>query len=185
MKTVFLILIGLTLGACAHRPPQPTTADAYPPGTQEPPAKPEPGSNIEVSGPSGVKGNVVIKDEGKTIHVVGSFTGLAPNSVHGLHVHENGSCEGENFASAGGHFNPWKTKHGGAKSKMRHAGDLGNIVADADGNAKIDERIPSGPGLDSFGGKSLVIHARQDDEHSQPAGGSGDRIACGLIKQRM
>lgn len=31
-------------------------------------------------------------------------------------------------------------------------------------------------------GTSLVIHAKADDYHTQPAGGAGDRSACGEIK---
>lgn len=182
---VFGALLSLTMSACAHKPTQATTAEAYPPAAKEPPETAPRPSTAEISGPSGVKGEIAFKDEGKTIHVVGEFTGLPPNTTHGIHVHENGSCDGDKFAAAGSHYNPWKTKHGGEQTKMRHAGDLGNIVADANGVAKLDERIPSTREIGTFGGKSVIIHAGQDDEHSQPAGNSGDKIACGLIKQKL
>jgi Cu-Zn family superoxide dismutase len=32
-------------------------------------------------------------------------------------------------------------------------------------------------------GSAIVIHARQDDYTSDPAGNAGDRIACGRIVQ--
>ena len=32
-------------------------------------------------------------------------------------------------------------------------------------------------------GSSLVIHAKADDYKTDPAGNSGDRIACGVIQQ--
>ncbi len=31
-------------------------------------------------------------------------------------------------------------------------------------------------------GSALVIHAKADDQKSDPAGDSGDRVACGVIK---
>jgi Cu-Zn family superoxide dismutase len=31
------------------------------------------------------------------------------------------------------------------------------------------------------GGTALVVHAKADDERSDPAGNAGDRIACGVI----
>ena len=187
MKLVYLALFGLALGACAHNPPQASRGDESPgiSTTHDTPQKLVLPSTAEINGPSGVHGDMVFTSEGKTIHVVGEFTGLPANSEHGLHVHENGSCDGEKFAGAGSHFNPWKTKHGGDHTKMRHAGDLGNITADAKGYAKLDVHISSLPNMELFGGKSVIVHAGKDDESSQPAGNSGDKIACGLIQQKM
>jgi Cu-Zn family superoxide dismutase len=63
-------------------------------------------------------------------------------------------------------------------------GDLGNIVADADGRAIIDIEdtemtLDSGP--KGIIGRAVVVHAQPDDLESQPAGGSGDPVACGVI----
>lgn len=38
----------------------------------------------------------------------------------------------------GAHFNPNKLTHGAPEDEIRHAGDLGNIVANADGNAFVN-----------------------------------------------
>jgi Cu-Zn family superoxide dismutase len=32
--------------------------------------------------------------------------------------------------------------------------------------------------------KAFIVHAMEDDLTSQPAGNSGDRITCGVIKRR-
>jgi Cu-Zn family superoxide dismutase len=68
-----------------------------------------------------------------------------------------------------------------------HAGDLGNIIAQADGTATLQVTVPSsqislsqGAG-DSIIGKSVIVHADPDDLTSQPAGNSGKRLACGVI----
>ncbi len=175
----------LIFSSCAHNAPSPER-ETLPAIAQEVPAPLPHPSTSEITGLPGssVKGTAVLKNEGATVHVLVEFTGLAPNSKHGIHIHENGSCGGAGFSGAGGHYNPSSIQHGGPHSKKRHAGDLGNLTSDANGYAKLDIRIPNGPEVDSFGGKSIILHAKADDLHSQPAGDSGARIACGLIKMQ-
>lgn len=113
-------------------------------------------------------------------------TGLSPGK-HGIHVHEVGRCDGD-FKSAGAHYNPHGKKHGGQNDDGAHAGDLPNLTADADGKAALQTTL-HGVTLDEGAanslldkdGAALVIHAKEDDERSDPAGNSGDRIACGVI----
>lgn len=111
---------------------------------------------------------------------------LSPGQ-HGIHFHESGKCEGPDFKSAGGHFNPAKKEHGLENPAGAHAGDLPNLVADAEGRARAEfttERATLAAGENSLlkeGGTSVVIHAKSDDQKSQPAGAAGDRVACGVI----
>ena len=94
-------------------------------------------------------------------------------------------CSAPDATSAGGHFNPDTKAHGMPGSGSNHAGDMPNIKSDANGNAVYSTKISgfavnSGP--TGILGKSVVVHRDPDDYKSQPAGNSGPRIACGLIK---
>src|SRR6266480_1049945 len=51
----------------------------------------------------------------------------ATPGTHGLHIHEKGDCSAPDAASAGAHFNPAHSHHGGSDTAERHAGDFGNI----------------------------------------------------------
>ena len=110
-----------------------------------------------------------------------------PPGEHGIHFHQNAKCEGPDFKSAGGHFNPGNKKHGFDNPEGHHAGDMKNITVNAEGKAEL-HFTASGVDLStdthslfSNGGTAIVIHAKADDYKSDPAGNSGDRIACGVI----
>jgi len=117
-------------------------------------------------------------EQGLVVHL--ELEGLPPG-WHGVHVHGAGKCEPP-FASAGGHFNPANRKHGlGAEGS--HAGDLPNIFADPSGHARA-ELVAHGVKLADLrgpSGASIVVHAKEDDYATDPAGNSGDRIACGVV----
>jgi superoxide dismutase, Cu-Zn family len=111
-----------------------------------------------------------------------------PAGTHAFHVHQIGKCEPP-FTSAGAHFNPLGKKHGFLDSNGGHAGDLPNIHVSENGALTVEFMAPQlslkqGKNnlLDSDG-SALVIHARQDDYKSDPAGEAGDRIACGVIER--
>lgn len=96
-------------------------------------------------------------DQGSNTRVTGAITGLAPGK-HGFHIHQFGDYTG-GCVSAGSHFNPAGKDHGGPTDDNRHAGDLGNVVADGNGIAQVDisdSQIPlCGP--NSIIGRSVVV----------------------------
>ena len=142
----------------------------------------------------------IINAEGKTIgdakilpwhHGVKielKVSGLPPGA-HAIHIHTVGKCDTPDFKTAGGHFNPDSKQHGKENPQGPHAGDLQNISADANGSAKVtlyDAHATLGGGANSLfheGGTSLVIHEKADDYKTDPAGNSGNRIACGVIQK--
>lgn len=118
------------------------------------------------------------------VHIVATLHGLQPNSRHGFHIHEYGDCSAADFSSAGGHYNPQGHPHGGPQSPRHHAGDLGNIKADAQGDAHLDmtvHDISIDGGHNPIIGRAVIVHANADDLKSQPSGDAGSRIACGVI----
>lgn len=133
-------------------------------------------------GDSGVMGKVTFTQHDGYVEIAGEITGLKPGE-HAFHVHEFGDCSSKDGMSAGGHFNPDKTPHGGPHDEKRHVGDLGNIKADDDGKVtlKIKDEVIQLRGPHSIIGRSLIVHAAPDDLKSQPAGNAGARIACGVI----
>jgi len=130
-----------------------------------------------------VHGTVTFTQFGEGVEVVADIEGLTPGK-HGFHIHEFGDCSAPDGASAGGHFNPTYSKHGGPDYAERHVGDLGNVVADSSGKAhykRIDSVITLN-GRDTIVGHSVIVHANADDYITQPTGNSGGRVACGIIQ---
>ncbi|XP_030958514.1 superoxide dismutase [Cu-Zn], chloroplastic [Quercus lobata] len=141
-----------------------------------------------LKGTSAVEGVVTLtqEDDGPTTVKV-RVTGLTPGP-HGFHLHEFGDTT-NGCISTGAHFNPNNLTHGAPEDEVRHAGDLGNIVANADGVAEatiVDKQIPlTGP--NAVVGRALVVHELEDDlgkgghELSLTTGNAGGRLACGVV----
>ena len=104
-----------------------------------------------------------------------------PPGVHGMHLHEVGLCDPPAFAGAGAHWNPAGRKHGHRNPEGPHAGDLGNLTVRANGKGSAEALIAKGSMGPTPSGLAIVIHAKRDDEKTDPSGDSGDRIACGIV----
>lgn len=133
---------------------------------------------------SDVRGTVTFRQRGDRVEIVADVRGLAPNTSHGFHIHENGDCSAPDAASAGGHFNPDQHVHGGPGAPEHHAGDLGNLEADASGRAykrMVVDDITLDHGMRGVLNRAVIVHEKLDDLTSQPNGNAGARIACGVI----
>jgi superoxide dismutase, Cu-Zn family len=129
-------------------------------------------------------GEATFEQVGSKVRIAVFVQGLKPGQEHGLHIHEVGDC-GNQAKNAKGHFNPFDKPHGAPTSSERHAGDLPSLSANEQGRAKVQTDVDlitlrSGPG--NIVGRSLMVHGGPDDFRSQPAGDSGERIACGVIR---
>jgi Cu-Zn family superoxide dismutase len=180
-------------GCMRQQAPPPAAAEPTPPAepaapvdTTPPPAPAATATaTIAGAGDSKVAGQVTAVPMGDGVHFNGTITGLAPDSDHGFHVHETGDCSDPANGSAGTHFNPGGGTHGGPDAASRHAGDMPNLHADASGSATVDVHL-SGVSLGTHdavdvAGRAIVIHEGKDDYTTQPSGGSGKPIACGVI----
>jgi len=164
---IAVLIFGVALVGCSHKTESQAT------------------KGIAIMNPtqgSKVNGTVSFEKTGKGIHVTADIEGLSPGP-HGFHIHEFGDCSSPDAASAGGHFNPTDMPHGGPTADKHHAGDLGNIEADKTGHARMEitDNMLSMEGPNSIIGRSVIVHAQADDYKTQPTGGSGARVACGVI----
>ena len=131
---------------------------------------------------SEVQGTIAFRQKEDGLHLTGKVSGLTPG-LHGFHIHEFGDLRNPQGKSAGGHFNPGNTAHGGPADAVHHAGDLGNIEANADGIAHVDIVAPWLK-LHFVIGRSIVVHGGEDDLVSQPSGDAGAASGTGCYRDR-
>lgn len=115
-----------------------------------------------------------------------------PAGKHGMHVHAVGACEHPSgFMEAMGHLSSEGRPHGFLNPDgPPHEGDLPNLIMGDDGSVHVelytDSISISGRGgklaLLDEDGSALMIHANEDDHVTQPTGGSGPRVACGVVR---
>jgi len=133
----------------------------------------------------------LVEDGTGRVHVNVHVAGLTPG-LHGIHIHAIGACS-PTFAAAGGHYNPLGHKHGLDNPNGAHAGDLPNLIVNAEGVAHLNattDRVTISPGpttlFDSTPlavGSAFIIHANEDDQVTDATNGnSGARVACAVIE---
>lgn len=126
---------------------------------------------------------------GVVMHV--EIEGIAPGG-HAIHIHTTGSCEPD-FKASQGHINLLGRKHGLLNPEGPDNGDLANIYAHSDGSVRaellavgvaVSHEFAEMRGVAELldeDGSAIVVHENTDDHMSQPIGGAGGRIACGVV----
>ena len=109
------------------------------------------------------------------ILVEAEISGLPGNGFYGFHIHEGGTCAGPSFIGTGGHYDPTNTPH------PMHVGDLPPLLS-AGGKAYMTV-LTNRFSMREIDGRTVVIHSRPDDFRTQPAGDSGMKIGCGVIRK--
>jgi Cu-Zn family superoxide dismutase len=128
-----------------------------------------------------VKNGVKVKIELKNL----------PPGPHAVHIHQNAVCAAPDFKSAGGHFNPDGKMHGYLNPMGHHNGDFPASVSVGEDHTGEATFVVNSISLDPAatnslflnGGTSIMVHEKADDQMTDPSGASGNRIACGVIKQ--
>ena len=140
-----------------------------------------------------VEGVVLFTQLPDGVRVDAEVHGLKPNSRHGFHIHEFGDIGAPDGTATGGHYNPGGHAHALPDNhshdhdlkpdNVRHAGDLGNLEADAEGVARFSgtfDNFTIAGAMNPVLGRGMIVHAKADDG-GQPSGNAGDRIAQGVI----
>ena len=143
---------------------------------------------MEPKSDSKVAGEVTFTEKEGSVMMMAKLTGLTPGE-HAIHIHEKADCSSTDGKSTGGHWNPTFQPHAkwGAEEGY-HKGDIGNFMADADGNAtkefSTDEWcIGCDDPNKNIVGKAVIVHQGIDDFTSQPSGAAGKRVSCtGIIQ---
>lgn len=146
----------------------------------------KPNSAADISGGEnypGIRGRVIFRQQKNGVLVTADIYGLptgetgCDSGVFGFHIHEGEDCGSngqEPFSNTKGHYNP------GACPHPYHAGDLPPLFEN-DGYAYMSFLTNRFTATEIIG-RTVVIHLKPDDFHSQPSGNSGEKIACGVIK---
>ena len=128
---------------------------------------------------NGISGSVSFYDTRSGVFVIADIHGLPaeehPYGVFGFHIHEGTACMGVDFADTGGHLNLTDSPH------PYHTGDLPPLFSNH-GNALMAVRTGRFKIADIIG-RTVIIHSHPDDFTTQPAGHSGKKIGCGVIRR--
>src|SRR3954469_9247460 len=161
-------------------------ASAQAPAPQVPAAS-APGAKATLKDAQGkTLGEATLRESPAGVLVKLDLQGVPPGP-HAFHVHTVGKCDGPDFMTAGGHFNPTTMKHGLMATGGPHAGDMPNLFVPADGKLSVEVldanvTLAAGPkSVFDADGSALMLHATADDYTSDPAGNAGARLGCGVI----
>lgn len=130
-----------------------------------------------------IKGRVMFFNVNNGVMVRAEISGLPKSEnickspIFAFHIHSGTSCTGnakDPFANADGHYNPENCPH------PYHAGDLPPLFS-ANGKAVLSV-LTNRFTIPEIIGKVIIIHSKPDDFITQPAGNSGEKIACGIIR---
>lgn len=182
---VCLLFLGLTIGVAGRVNTVPNVIKAR--------------AEIEGAPGSGISGEALFiqTDDDSilpTVRVIVIVRGLPPNTKHGIHIHEIGSCADTTvpFGGAGGHFDPGPFSQSNPDTNHPfHMGDMPNLEANRFGIAILQHQtsritLSAGP-LSVFdaNGSAVIVHGNPDQGITGAAGSGvsgGPRIACGLIE---
>jgi Cu-Zn family superoxide dismutase len=190
-RPVLIVASIAALSACSSTPSTsgapPASSTATTPAAAAATVSTAKAANVNLASASAslVSGRLSVVPMQDGVHLTGEVGGLKPNSTHAIHIHEKGDCSAADASSAGGHFNPAGAPHGRVGSAAHHGGDMDNLVADAEGVAKVDVHASGvtlgGGAANDVAGRAVIVHASPDDYKTQPTGNAGGRIACGII----
>jgi len=163
--------------------------ETSPPAEQAPPVSaveviPVPISLVGVDGTEIGAGSLTGGPHGVLLRIEIAAGGLT-EGWHGLHLHQVGDCSDTGvFKKSGGHVGKVEGGHGLLNAAGPEGGDIPNIYAHSDGSAGYEafSTLTSFTELFDADGAAIIIHANPDDHLTQPIGGAGPRVACGVIK---
>ena len=97
--------------------------------------------------------------------------------IFAFHIHSGTSCTGsaeDPFADALTHYSPDDCEHPG------HAGDLPPLFGNQ--GYAFAQFLTDRFTVPEIVGRAVIVHRGHDDFTTQPAGNSGEKIACGIIE---
>ena len=180
--TATSLTLGLALAACSNDAEAPAAQDEPERAYMAADSAPATAQALLKTADGKDAGSVTATQEDGGIRLAINATGMSAGE-HGIHVHMTGKCDGPKFESAGVHWNPMGAKHGLNNPQGQHSGDMPNLVVASDGSGRMDYLLDEAQ-LDQMldaDGAALVIHAKADDQKTDPSGDSGDRLACGVF----
>ncbi len=165
----------------------PFAAPAFAQDAPVPPAAPVAGVAQLQDKDDAATGAVTLQDGRTGVLMRIEMGGLTPG-WHGLHLHEKGDCSdaADGFKASGSHAGHGNgAVHGLLNPDGPETGDLPNLFAAEDGSAHAEIFIPGVTTADLIDsdGTAILVHAGEDDHLSQPIGGAGARVACGVIEK--